>query len=111
MRFVKRIKAGIIGGMHAEARLAAFHDYLPAGRGTTMAEQRASNIRVPGGISEAEFVAMRTARDATLAAPTLILPSLQVNVRASQLPPAADNRVRYLRIPLNTLLHTSNGKA
>ena len=68
-----------------------------------MAEQRAANIHVHDGISEDAFVAMRTARDATLEMPTLILPSIQVNVRAGRLPPADDNGVAYLRIPLNTL--------
>ena len=70
---------------------------------TTVAEQRADNIHVRDGIGEDEFVAMRTARDATLEVPTLILPSIQVNVRAGQLPPADDNGVAYLRIPLNAL--------
>ena len=68
-----------------------------------MAEQRAHNIHVHDGIGEEEFVAMRQARDATLEVPTLILPSIQVNVRAGQLPPADDNGVAYLRIPLNAL--------
>ena len=83
------------------------HDYPPpsraAGWQTTVAVQRASNIHVRDGISEDAFVAMRTARDATLDVPTLILPSIQVNVRAGQLPPADDNGVAYLRIPLNAL--------
>ena len=68
-----------------------------------MAEQRAKNIHVQDGVSEAEFVAMRTKRDATLETPTLILPSVQVNIRAGQLPPAEDNGVAYLKIPLNAL--------
>jgi len=58
---------------------------------------------VHDGVTEAQFVAMRTARDATLEVPTLILPSIQVNVRAGQLPPPDDNGVSYLRIPLNAL--------
>ncbi|MBB3176952.1 MBL fold metallo-hydrolase [Variovorax sp. Sphag1AA] len=87
------------------------HDYPPATRAprwqTTVAEQRAHNIHVHDGISEDAFVAMRTARDATLDVPTLILPSIQVNVRAGQLPPADENGVAYLRIPLNALpVHT-----
>jgi glyoxylase-like metal-dependent hydrolase (beta-lactamase superfamily II) len=90
-----------------ETRLFVCHDYPPPGRGprweTTVAEQRASNIHVRDGIGEAQFVAMRTARDATLEVPTLILPSIQVNVRAGQLPPPDDNGVSYLRIPLNAL--------
>ncbi|MCH2240731.1 MAG: MBL fold metallo-hydrolase [Aquabacterium sp.] len=88
-------------------RLFVCHDYPPAGREprwqTTVAEQRAHNIHVRDGIDEDAFVAMRQARDATLEAPTLILPSLQVNVRAGQLPPPDDNGVAYLRIPLNAL--------
>ncbi len=83
------------------------HDYPPGGRApawqTTVAEQRAHNIHVHDGISEDAFVAMRRARDATLEPPALILPSLQVNVRAGQLPPPDDNGVSYLRIPLNAL--------
>jgi glyoxylase-like metal-dependent hydrolase (beta-lactamase superfamily II) len=83
------------------------HDYPPPGRGpawqTTVAEQRAKNIHVRDGVSEAEFVALREKRDATLEMPTLILPSIQVNVRAGDLPPAEDNGIRYLRIPLNAL--------
>lgn len=83
------------------------HDYPPASREpqwqTTVAEQRAHNIHVKDGISEDAFVAMRQARDATLEMPTLILPSIQVNVRAGQLPPPDDNGVAYLRIPLNAL--------
>lgn len=88
-------------------RMFVCHDYPPPGREakweTTVAEQRAHNIHVRDGIGEDEFVAMRQARDATLEVPTLILPSLQVNVRAGQLPPADDNGVAYLRIPLNAL--------
>ena len=82
-------------------------DYQPDGREprwqTTVAEQRAHNIHVRDGISEAAFVAMRQARDATLEVPTLILPSIQVNVRAGALPPADDNGVAYLRSPINAL--------
>lgn len=83
------------------------HDYPPASREpqwqTTVAEQRAHNIHVKDGIGEDAFVAMRQARDATLEMPTLILPAMQVNVRAGQLPPPDDNGVAYLRIPLNAL--------
>jgi glyoxylase-like metal-dependent hydrolase (beta-lactamase superfamily II) len=90
-----------------ETTLYVCHDYPPAARAarwqTTVAEQRAHNIHVRDGIGEEEFVAMRTARDATLEVPTLILPSIQVNVRAGQLPPPDDNGVAYLRIPLNAL--------
>ena len=63
-------------------------------------EQREKNVHVGGGKTEDEFVAMRTARDATLSAPTLLLPSIQVNIRAGAFPPAEDNGVRYLKIPV-----------
>ena len=88
-------------------RLFMCHDYPPAGREpawqTTVAEQRAGNIHVHDGVSEDEFVAMRKRRDATLEMPVLILPSVQVNIRAGDLPPKDDNGVAYLRIPLNAL--------
>ncbi|MCG2592519.1 MBL fold metallo-hydrolase [Ramlibacter sp. XY19] len=88
-------------------RLYMCHDYPPEGREpqweTTVAAQRASNIHVHDGIGEEAFVAMRQARDATLGMPTLILPSVQVNIRAGQMPPPEDNGVSYLKIPLNTL--------
>jgi glyoxylase-like metal-dependent hydrolase (beta-lactamase superfamily II) len=90
-----------------ETRVFVCHDYPPAGRGpcweTTVAAQRAGNIHVRDGIGEADFVSMRTARDATLELPTLILPSLQVNVRAGRLPPPDDNGISYLRIPIDAL--------
>ena len=90
-----------------ETTMYVCHDYPPAARQprwqTTVAEQRAHNIHVRDGISEDAFVTMRQARDATLEVPTLILPSIQVNVRAGELPPADENGVSYLRIPLNTL--------
>jgi glyoxylase-like metal-dependent hydrolase (beta-lactamase superfamily II) len=90
-----------------QTRVFVCHDYPPAGREprweTTVAEQRASNVHVHDGVTEEAFVAMRQARDATLDVPTLILPSIQVNVRGGQLPPAEDNGVAYLRIPLNAL--------
>lgn len=83
------------------------HDYPPQGREakclTTVAEQRASNIHVHDGVDEAAFVAMRTQRDAGLGMPTLLLPAIQVNVRAGNMPPAEDNGVVYLKIPLNQL--------
>ena len=68
-----------------------------------MPEERAGNIHIRDGVSEAEFVAMRTARDRTLDLPTLILPAIQVNVRSGQLPPPEANGVSYLKIPLNAL--------
>jgi glyoxylase-like metal-dependent hydrolase (beta-lactamase superfamily II) len=90
-----------------QTRMYVCHDYPPQGREarweTTVAEQRAKNIHVRDGITEEGFVAMRKARDATLEVPTLILPSIQVNVRAGQMPPVDDNGVAYLRIPINTL--------
>jgi len=90
-----------------ETRVFVCHDYPPQGRDakweTTVAEQRASNIHVRDGIGEEAFVAMRKARDATLEVPTLILPSIQVNVRAGQLRPADENGIAYLRIPLNAM--------
>lgn len=88
-------------------RLFMCHDYPPAGREprweTTVAEQREANIHVHDGVTEEAFVAMRTARDATLEMPHLILPAIQVNIRAGQMPPAEANGVSYLKIPLNAL--------
>ncbi len=91
----------------AETRLFMCHDYPPEGRDvkfeTTVAEQRAHNIHLHDGIDEAEFVRMRTERDATLAMPVLILPAVQINIRAGEFPPKDDNGVSYLKIPLNAL--------
>ena len=88
-----------------ETRIYVCHDYPPKGREpaweTTVAEQRAKNIHVRDGVGEEEFVRMRKARDGTLQVPTLILPSLQVNIRAGRLPPPEDNGVSYLKIPVN----------
>ncbi len=89
-------------------RIFLCHDYKADGRDvfaneTTVAVQRAENIHVHQGISEDDFVRMRTARDKTLSMPKLILPSVQVNMRAGHLPPAEDNGVQYLKIPLNAL--------
>ena len=90
-----------------ETKIFVCHDYAPESRSpaweTTVAEQRAKNIHVHDGVSEEAFVAMRTARDATLGMPTLILPSIQVNVRAGEMPPPEGNGVVYLKIPVNTL--------
>ncbi|HVL76932.1 MAG TPA: MBL fold metallo-hydrolase [Noviherbaspirillum sp.] len=90
-----------------ETRLYMCHDYAPGGREAawvaTVAEQRARNIHVHDGVSEEEFVRMRTERDATLEMPVLILPSIQVNVRAGELPPAEANGVHYLKLPVNAL--------
>ena len=83
------------------------HDYPSNGRShryqTTVAQQRANNIHVGDDTSEQDFVQQRQLRDATLAMPRLILPSIQVNIRAGQLPPAEQNGVRYLKIPINKL--------
>lgn len=86
-------------------RLWMCHDYKAPGRDqfawqSTVAEQRASNPHVKDGATEEEFVAFRTARDATLAAPTLLLPAIQVNVRAGRFPAAESNGVRYLKVPV-----------
>ena len=101
-RSVRRLLA-----LPPQTRLFMCHDYPPAGREArwecTVADQRERNIHLHDGVSEAEFVAMRTARDKTLEMPTLILPSIQVNIRAGRLPPAEDNGVSYLKIPVNTL--------
>jgi glyoxylase-like metal-dependent hydrolase (beta-lactamase superfamily II) len=90
-----------------ETRLFICHDYGPGGRAiaweTTVAEERAKNIHVRDGVAEPEFVKMRTERDQTLAVPTLLMPSIQVNMRAGELPPPEDNGVSYIKIPLNKL--------
>lgn len=91
-----------------ETRLFLCHDYKAPGRDefvweTTVGAEKAGNIQVHEPVGEAEFVDMRTRRDATLDMPVLILPSIQVNIRAGRLPPAAPNGVRYLKIPLNAV--------
>lgn len=90
-----------------ETRLFMCHDYQPDGREveyvTTVADECAANIHVHDGVTEDEFVAMREARDATLDMPVLILPSLQVNMRAGHFPPAEDNNIVYLKVPVNAL--------
>ena len=91
-----------------ETRLFMCHDYLPKGRTayvweTTVAAEREGNIHAHDGITEDEFVMMREARDATLDMPRLILPSVQVNMRAGHLPPPEDNGVTYLKIPVNAV--------
>ena len=90
-----------------QTRLFMCHDYPPQGRPvqfeTTVAEQKAKNIHVHDGISEADFVRMRTQRDATLEMPVLILPAVQINIRAGELPPKEDNGIAYAKIPLNAL--------
>lgn len=99
-RSIKRLMA-----LPAETRLFMCHDYKAPGRDTyawetTVGEQRKKNVHVKDGVTEDEFVAMRTARDVTLAAPRLLLPSIQVNIRAGKFPPAEANGVRYLAIPV-----------
>ncbi|MDR0213832.1 MAG: MBL fold metallo-hydrolase [Comamonas sp.] len=88
-----------------QTRIFVCHDYPPASRApawqTTVREQREHNIHVRDGISQSEFVQMRTARDATLEMPTLILPSVQVNVRAGKLPPAQEDGRTYVQLPIN----------
>lgn len=90
-----------------ETRLFMCHDYGPNGREirweTTVADEKAHNIHVGGGKSREDFIAMREARDATLAMPKLIIPSLQVNMRAGQLPPADDDGKTFLKVPVNGL--------
>jgi len=99
-RSIKRLLA-----LPPEIRLFMCHDYKAPGRNvyaweTTVREQRDNNVHVKEGVSEEEFVAMRTKRDATLAAPRLLLPSIQVNIRAGKFPPKEVNGVRYLMIPV-----------
>ncbi|MFA4893207.1 MBL fold metallo-hydrolase [Brevundimonas sp.] len=89
----------------SETRLFMCHDYKAPGRDhyaweTTVADQRRDSIHIRDGVSEDDFVAMRTTRDATLSAPKLLLPSIQVNIRAGRFPPAEANGVRYLMIPV-----------
>ncbi|OYX71263.1 MAG: MBL fold metallo-hydrolase, partial [Brevundimonas sp. 32-68-21] len=92
-----------------EARVFLCHDYkAPPGRTefaweTTIGAQRTGNIHIRDGVSEDEFVAMRTQRDATLPMPKLILPSVQVNMNGGRPPEPEDNGVRYLKVPLNAL--------
>ena len=91
----------------SHAKLYMCHDYQPGGREvefvSTVADERAHNIHVRDGITEEEFVRMRESRDATLSMPTLILPSVQINMRAGQMPPAESNGTRYIKIPLNAV--------
>lgn len=90
-----------------ETRLFVCHDYPPTDRAprceTSVAEQRAHNIHIHEGITEDAFVAMRTKRDAGLQMPTLILPAIQINIRAGHMPPPEANGVSYLKIPINAL--------
>lgn len=91
-----------------DTRMFLCHDYKAPGRDdfvweTTVGEQKKSNIHVKTGTTRANFVEMRTARDATLSMPKLILPSVQVNMRAGEMPPPEDNGTRYMKIPINVL--------
>ena len=102
-RSIQRILA-----LPSETRLFVGHDYLPEGRAdyrweTTVAAEAADNIHIGGGRSEDEFVALREARDATLKVPALILPALQINIRAGALPPAEASGKRFLKLPLNAI--------
>ena len=95
-------------GLPDDTRIYVGHDYKAPGRDeyrwqSSVAEQKAGNVHVQSGIGEAEFVAFREGRDAELGMPTLILPSLQVNIRAGSLPAAEANGIRYLRIPVDAL--------
>jgi glyoxylase-like metal-dependent hydrolase (beta-lactamase superfamily II) len=99
---------GKILALPHETRLFMCHDYKAPGRDryaweTTVAEERRDNVQVHDGVSEDEFVRVRKARDATLGMPQLILPSIQVNMRAGAFPPPEDNGTRYLKLPLNVL--------
>lgn len=90
-----------------DTKLYLCHDYQPGGRAveyvSTVAEQREKNVHVRNGISEDEFVAMRHGRDATLGMPMLMLPSVQINMRAGVFPEAESNGTRYIKIPLDAL--------
>lgn len=94
-------------GLPGHTWLYMCHDYQPGGRElryvTTVDDERRNNIHVRDGVKEEEFVAMRTARDATLPMPVLLLPAVQVNMRAGALPPAESNGIHYLKIPLNAV--------
>jgi glyoxylase-like metal-dependent hydrolase (beta-lactamase superfamily II) len=101
-RSIRRVLA-----LPPETRLFICHDYGPGGRPiaweTTVAEQRAANIHVQDGVTEDAFVAMRTARDKTLAMPKLIIPAIQVNMRGGELPPPDDSGTRFIKMPINVL--------
>lgn len=102
-RSVRRLLA-----LPPRTRMFLCHDYLPEGRTsyaweTTVADQRRDNIQVHDGVTENEFVTMREARDKMLPMPGLILPSIQVNMRAGHLPPPEDNGIRYLKLPVNAV--------
>jgi glyoxylase-like metal-dependent hydrolase (beta-lactamase superfamily II) len=92
----------------ADTRLFMCHDYKAPGRDqfaweTTVAEQRASNVHIHEGVSEQEYIEFRIKKDATLGVPKLILPSIQVNIRAGHMPPADNNGKVYLKLPVDVL--------
>jgi glyoxylase-like metal-dependent hydrolase (beta-lactamase superfamily II) len=95
-----------------DTRMFICHDYMPGGRDvkweTTVGEQKRDNIHVGKGNSEEDFVAMREARDATLGMPTLIMPSIQVNMRAGHMPQAEDNGSTYLKVPVSGIRDSGN---
>ncbi|MFV0296931.1 MAG: MBL fold metallo-hydrolase, partial [Hyphomicrobiaceae bacterium] len=97
----------VLETLPAQTRLFMCHDYQPGGREilyeTTVAEERANNIHVRDGMSEDDFVNLREARDKTLGMPRLIIPSIQVNIRAGQLPEPESNGTRFLKVPLDSL--------
>jgi glyoxylase-like metal-dependent hydrolase (beta-lactamase superfamily II) len=102
-RSIQRIYA-----LPGQTRLFLCHDYKAPGRDeyawqTTVAEQRTGNVHIREGISEQEFIDFRTARDATLGVPKLILPSIQVNIRAGQMPAAENNGEVYLKLPVDVI--------
>jgi hypothetical protein len=101
-RSIKRLYA-----LPDATRVFVCHDYGPGGREvayeTTIGAQKSGNIHLRANTTEEEFVRLRIQRDATLAVPALLLPSIQVNIRAGELPPASDNGVRYLKLPLDTI--------
>lgn len=89
-------------------RIFCCHDYKAPGRDefaweTTVGQQRSSNLHMRDGVSEQEFVVMRTARDKTLKVPQLLIPAIQINLRAGELPPAEDNGIAYVKVPLNAI--------
>ena len=91
-----------------DTRIFCCHDYKAPGRDefaweTTVAQQRLTNVHMHEGVSEAEFVAMRTARDRALKIPALLIPAIQINIRAGALPPPQENGISYVKVPLNTL--------
>ena len=109
LRIVDR-QARVTGGhitLNVEGKRTEISELAPNGREirweTTVAEEKASNIHVAGGVTREEFVKMRTARDATLGMPQLIIPSLQVNMKAGALPQPDESGKRFLKVPLNTL--------